>query len=99
MVRGGGTEKGGEGAAKRRPSPTHHPPLLPGLAGALGFWPASVWAPIECYIKVFRPRPGVTRSLRVLSFICAIVTVVCVVSGVQQLVVSAAGFELFQAGD
>ena len=73
--------------------------VILGLAGALGFWTASVWAPVECYIKVFTPRKGVARSLRVLSAICAVVTVACVVSGVQQLVVAAAGFKLFQAGE
>ena len=25
--------------------------VILGLAGALGFWPATVWAPVECYIK------------------------------------------------
>ena len=54
---------------------------------------------MECYIKVFTPRKGVARSLRVLSAVCAVVTVACVVSGVQQLVVAAAGFKLFQAGE
>ena len=72
--------------------------IILGLAGALGFWPASVWAPVECYIKVFKPRNGVKHSLRVLSAVCAIVTVACVVSGVHELVVSASSFKLFQAG-
>lgn len=73
--------------------------IILGLAGALGFWPASVWAPVECYIKVFRPRKGVARALRFLSLVCAVVTVACVVSGVQQLAVSASTFKLFQAGE
>lgn len=73
--------------------------IILGLAGALGFWPASVWAPVECYIKVFKPSKGVAWWLRILSAVCAVITVACVVSGVQQLAVSASTFKLFQADE
>jgi len=39
--------------------------IILGLIGALGFWPATVFFPIECWIKVFKPGPKMKQSLRV----------------------------------
>ena len=36
-----------------------------GLVGALGFWPISVFFPIECWIRVYKPSPRKRLWLRV----------------------------------
>ena len=53
--------------------------------------------PIECWIKVFKPRNGVRVMLRILSVICAIVSAVCVVASVKELGTEAKEFKLFSA--
>lgn len=71
--------------------------VILGLAGALGFWPATVVFPIESYIKVFKPRAGMRHALRLLSVACAIVSAVCVVASVKELATEAKDFKLFSA--
>ena len=70
--------------------------IILGLAGALAFWPATVLFPIEAYVKVFRPRPAVKKSLRALNVLCALLTVAVAVSGVQQIVTQASQFKIFK---
>ena len=53
--------------------------------------------PIECWIKVFKPRKGMCIILRVLSVICAIISAVCVVASVKELGTEAKEFKLFSA--
>ena len=70
--------------------------IILGLAGALAFWPATVLFPIWCWIKVFRPRPGVKWSLNALNLACFAVTVATAVSGVQQIISNASQFKIFK---
>ena len=70
--------------------------IILGLAGALAFWPATVLFPIEAYLRVFKPRPAIKRSLRVLNVLCALLTVAVAVSGVQQIVTQASQFKIFK---
>ena len=44
---------------------------------------------------VFKPRRGVRHALRVLSVVCAIVSLLCIVASVQQIVAASGTFELF----
>jgi hypothetical protein len=53
--------------------------------------------PIECWIKVFKPRKGMCIILRVLSVICAIISAVCVVASVKELGTEAKEFKLLSA--
>ncbi len=78
------------------PTPSSSPP---GLAGALGFWPATVLFPIECWLVVFRPRRSVRHALRALSVVCAIISLLCIVASVQQIVAASGTFELFGSSD
>lgn len=70
--------------------------IILGLAGALAFWPATVLFPIWCWIRVFRPRPGVKWTLNLLNLACFVVTVATAVSGVQQIVSQAGNFKIFK---
>lgn len=36
-----------------------------GLVGAVGFWPATVYFPIECWIRMYKPQPTLRFWLRV----------------------------------
>lgn len=44
---------------------------------------------------VFKPRRGVRHALRVLSVVCAIISLLCIVASVQQIVAASGTFELF----
>lgn len=70
--------------------------IILGLAGALAFWPATVLFPIWCWIRVFRPRPGVKWTLNALNLACFVVTAATAVSGVQQIVSQASQFKIFK---
>lgn len=70
--------------------------IILGLSGALAFWPATVLFPIEAYLRVFKPRLAVKRSLRALNVLCALLTVAVAVSGVQQIVTQASQFKMFK---
>ena len=41
--------------------------VIVGFVGAVGFWPLTVFFPIECWIRVFKPRPPLKKALRVRS--------------------------------
>ena len=66
-----------------------------GLVGARGFWPATVYFPIECWIRVFKPSPRKRLWLRGLNIACFIVTVAATVGSVQLIVVDSQDYSVF----
>ncbi|KAL6767998.1 hypothetical protein ACKKBF_B37390 [Auxenochlorella protothecoides x Auxenochlorella symbiontica] len=66
-----------------------------GLVGAIGFWPATVFFPIECWIRVYRPNATKRMWLRCLNVGCFIVTLAATVGSVQLIVVDSQSYEIF----
>lgn len=66
-----------------------------GLVGALGFWPATVFFPIECWIRVYKPSPRKRLWLRALNIACCIVTIAATVGSIQLIVVDSQGYKVF----
>ena len=68
-----------------------------GVVGALGFWPATVFFPIECWIRVFKPKRAQRYFMYTLDLFCLIVTILALAGSVQLLVVSAKDFKPFSS--
>lgn len=63
-----------------------------GLVGSLGFWPASVYYPIEMWIKLYQPSPRVKFNLEALNIFCLLCSLVALVGSVQQIIVAWSSF-------
>jgi hypothetical protein len=61
----------------------------------LGFWPATVFFPVECWIKVFKPQNRLKYALRVLNVVCFLVTLATVIASIQLIVVQASTIQPF----
>ncbi|KAL6602845.1 hypothetical protein ACP70R_043206 [Stipagrostis hirtigluma subsp. patula] len=56
-----------------------------GFLGAIGFWPLTVYYPVEMYIRQRRIRKYTTRwvALQVLSFLCFLVSLAAAVASIE----------------
>lgn len=68
-----------------------------GFVGAVGFWPATVFFPINCWIKVFRPRRTLRFFLHALDFFCFIVTLLAIAGSVEAMIDSAKNVQVFSS--
>ena len=68
------------------------------LIGAMGFWPLTVFLPIELHIRQTEvPRwQSKWMCLQALSIVCAIVSLAAGVGAVAQITVACKGFVPFQ---
>ena len=66
-----------------------------GLVGAIGFWPTTVFFPIECWIRLYRPSPTYRFWLRALNVICALVTVAAAMGSIYNIIKDASKYEIF----
>ncbi|KAL6768000.1 hypothetical protein ACKKBF_B37395 [Auxenochlorella protothecoides x Auxenochlorella symbiontica] len=66
-----------------------------GLVGAIGFWPATVYYPIECWIRVYKPSERRKFWLRVLNIACFVVTLAATVGSVQLIIVDSNSYTVF----
>ncbi|KAL6766801.1 hypothetical protein ACKKBG_A37400 [Auxenochlorella protothecoides x Auxenochlorella symbiontica] len=66
-----------------------------GLIGALGFWPTTVFFPVECWIRVYNPDKRKRFWLRVLNIACGILTLAAMVGSIQLIVVDSSGYSFF----
>ncbi|KAL6778543.1 Amino acid permease 5 [Auxenochlorella protothecoides] len=66
-----------------------------GLIGAIGFWPATVFYPIEMYIRYRKPGPTARYALEALNVLCFLVTVCAIAGSVQLIVADSADYEVF----
>jgi hypothetical protein len=71
---------------------------MPGTCGSIaaGFWPATVFFPIEMWIRVFKPRPGLKAFLRFINIISFLITLATVIGSVELIIVSWTDFQIFQ---
>lgn len=69
-----------------------------GLIGALAFWPLTVFLPIEMYIVQAKIRKHSVRwwSLKTVSFVCMVVSIVAAAGSIQGLVKSLRGYKPFK---
>lgn len=68
-----------------------------GFLGAFGFWPLTVYFPIEMYItqkKITWSSPK-AMMLRILSFLCLLVSLAAAIGSVQGVVVSLGKYKPF----
>jgi hypothetical protein len=72
------------------------PPLPRALAA--GFWPATVWFPVEMWLRTRQPPPRTRRWPRALSGASLAVSLAAVVGSVQQVVEGWTNFDLFSGG-
>ena len=70
-----------------------------GFVGAIGFWPMTVFFPIQCYIKVFRPKVSFRIFLRILDLFCFLLTLAVIVASFQSMIESGKSAELFSSGE
>lgn len=68
-----------------------------GFVGAIGFWPATVFFPIECWIRVYKPERAKLLWLRVLNVACLVVTVAATIGSIQQIVVDSGDYKIFSS--
>lgn len=66
-----------------------------GLVGALGFWPLTVFFPIECWIRVYKPSRRRKGWLRALSAFCFLCSVVSCIGSVYYIVVDSVDYKVF----
>ncbi|XP_020587748.1 amino acid permease 8-like [Phalaenopsis equestris] len=68
-----------------------------GFLGAFAFWPLTVYFPIEMYIsqKKIRWGSGKGMMLRILSFLCLLISVAAAIGSIQGVVVSLCTYEPF----
>jgi proton-coupled amino acid transporter len=69
--------------------------IILGFVGAVGFWPATIFFPIECWCKVFRPGRKQRIAMQCLDVFCFCVTVACIVASVQSIVANASSMQIF----
>lgn len=70
-----------------------------GFVGAIGFWPMTVFFPIQCYIRVFRPGLSFRVFLRILDLFCFLLTLAVIVASFQSMIQSGKSAELFSSGE
>ncbi|KAK8956206.1 Amino acid permease 1 [Platanthera guangdongensis] len=70
-----------------------------GLLGALGFWPLTVYFPIEMYMnqKKIRRLSGKGIVLQMLSLVCLLVSLAAAIGSTQGIVVNLGKYKPFQA--
>lgn len=70
-----------------------------GLLGALGFWPLTVYFPVEMYVKQMRIPKWSTRwlCLQVLSFACLIITIAAAAGSVAGVVLDLKTYKPFKS--
>jgi amino acid permease len=66
-----------------------------GFVGALGFWPMTVFFPVNCWIRVFRPGKAYRIFLRILDVVCFVITVAVIVASVESMIEAAKNATLF----
>ncbi|PSC74067.1 amino acid permease 4-like [Micractinium conductrix] len=66
-----------------------------GFAGALGFWPATVYYPIEMWIKMYQPSKNMRFWLEALNIFCLVSSIVALIGAVQLIVVAWGDFCFF----
>ncbi|GAB4815312.1 hypothetical protein N2152v2_002358 [Parachlorella kessleri] len=66
-----------------------------GFVGAVGFWPTTVYYPVEMWIKMFEPSPRKRMWLEVINIFCFVCSLIALIGSVQQIVVSWTDFEFF----
>lgn len=66
-----------------------------GLIGAIGFWPATVFYPIEMYIRHKKPGKVAFWLLELLNVVCFIITVLAIAGSIQLIVVDSGDYEVF----
>lgn len=66
-----------------------------GAVGAAGFWPATVYYPVEMWIRLYRPSKRHRFWLEVLNVFCLVCSIVALVGSVQQIIVSWSSFQFF----
>jgi amino acid permease len=60
-----------------------------GFVGAIGFWPMTVYFPIHCWIKVFKPTGPFKVFLYVIDVFCLVVTLAVLVASVESMIEAA----------
>ncbi|XP_020596680.1 amino acid permease 3-like [Phalaenopsis equestris] len=70
-----------------------------GFLGAVGFWPLTVYFPIEMYMKQKNIARLSTKGifLQILSFICLLVSIAAAVGSVEGIIVSLGKYKPFHA--
>ena len=76
------------------PAPTS-PPHTHTHAGAISFWPTIVYAPIEMYLALVRPRPAVAVSLQAINASVALLALGALVGSLYEFAKSAREFRPF----
>ncbi|KDD74181.1 transmembrane amino acid transporter protein [Helicosporidium sp. ATCC 50920] len=66
-----------------------------GLIGAIGFWPATIYYPVEMYILNNNPSRKKVIALQILNAFCCIVTILAVAGSIQLIIASSATYKLF----
>lgn len=66
-----------------------------GFVGAMGFWPATVYYPIEMWILMYNPSPRKRMWMEALNLFCFICTLFATVGSVQQIIVAWTSFCFF----
>lgn len=66
-----------------------------GFVGAIGFWPMTVYFPIACYIRVFRPSRAYRIFLRCIDLFCFLITLAVIVASVESMIEAAKNTTLF----
>lgn len=59
-----------------------------GFVGAVGFWPATVYYPIEVWIRLYSPSRRHVFWLQTLNVVCLVFSLVALVGSIQQIVVA-----------
>lgn len=70
-----------------------------GILGAFGFWPLTVYFPVEMYIaqKKIRPWTGRWLGLRILSFTCLLVSLAAACGSVAGVVLDLKSYRPFKS--
>jgi len=61
------------------------------------FWPATVFFPIHCWIKVFKPSRRMKIFLWCLDIFCLLVTILAIAGSIQLIVDQASTFKPFSS--
>lgn len=72
-----------------------------GLLGSLSFWPLTVFFPVEMHISQAKVPKYSAKwiALKMLSFVCLIVSLIAAAGSIQGLVGSVKKYKPFQAQD
>lgn len=68
-----------------------------GFVGAIGFWPMTVFFPINCWIRVFRPKKAYVVFLRIVDVFCFLLTLAVVIASFQSMIENGKNAELFSS--